>query len=262
MRFKKIIKYFEDGNVMICGMKGRGKDLLMSNVAVRRKLPYVSNIDYGGERFELDFDLIDCGKNTYENFISGNVYYYSYPYPDGTDIYISDCGVYFPAQYCNELNKKYPYLPVTYSLIRHVGNARIHTNSQSLARCWDKMREQSDLYILCRRCFYLPGDIVIQFITVYERYESALDRQRPLKLPVPLLASSEAKMSARIMQEQYRAAHGLIRNGILIYKNISSYNTRQFKEILEGGKPRNDEKDSSQVRSSSYERKPTGSYCR
>lgn len=48
MNFKKLIRLFEDGNVCVCGLRGRGKDLLMSNVAVRRGLDYISNIDYGG----------------------------------------------------------------------------------------------------------------------------------------------------------------------------------------------------------------------
>ena len=38
MRFKKIIKLFEDQNVCVCGLRGTGKDLLMSNVVIRRKL--------------------------------------------------------------------------------------------------------------------------------------------------------------------------------------------------------------------------------
>lgn len=261
MRFKKLIKYFEQGNVMVCGMKGRGKDLLMSNVVIRRKLPYVCNIDYGGERFELDFDKLDLGKNTYKEFISGDVRYYSYPYPDGSDIYISDCGVYFPAQYCNELNKQFPYLPGLYALLRHVGDCRLHLNSQSLARCWDKLREQSDIFLLCRRCFYFHG-FVLQFITIYDRYQSALDRQKPLRLSIPVLASSEAKMSAKIMREQYEAAHGVIKNRVLIYKNRSSYNTRQFKEILEGGNVQNEENEVSQAQSRSYQHKPTGNYRR
>lgn len=261
MRFKKIIRLFDQGNVSVCGLRGRGKDLLMANVVVRRKLPYVCNIDYGGERYELDFDLLDCGCNTYDQFISGNVNKYVYPYPDGTDVYISDCGIYLPAQYCNELNKKYPHLPVFFAISRHVGNCNVHTNSQSLSRVWDKAREQSDIYILCRKCFYISG-LVIQFITVYDRYQSALDRQKPLRLSIPVLASSEAKMSAKIMREQYEAAHGVIKNRVLIYKNRSSYNTRQFKEILEGGKVQNEENDVSQAQLRSYQHKPTGNYRR
>lgn len=95
MRFKKVIKLFEKGNVCVCGLRGRGKDLLMSNVVVRRRLPYVCNIDYGGERYPFSYLDLDCGSNTYQNFIRGSVNYYRYPFPDGTDVYLSDAGIYF-----------------------------------------------------------------------------------------------------------------------------------------------------------------------
>lgn len=235
MRFKKIIKLFENNCVSVFGMKGRGKDLLMSNVVWRRNLPYVCNIDYGKERYPFEYESINCGENTYDNFLSGDVFKYVFPYPDGTDVYISDAGIYFPAQYCNELNKKYPSLSVYQAICRHVGNSRFHVNSQALGRVWDKIREQSDIYIHCRRCIYLGG-LVLQWVTIYDNYQSALERRKPLRLSIPLMASSEAKMNTRIALDQYEAAHGLIRNRFLIYRNKSSYNTRQFKEILENGR--------------------------
>lgn len=235
MRFKKVIKLFELGNVCVCGLRGRGKDLLMSNVAVRRKLPYVCNIDYGGERYPFNYSDLDCGRNTYKNFISGDVDRYVYPFPDGTDVYLSDAGIYFPAQFCNELNKQYQYMAVFQAISRHVGNCNFHFNAQNLNRVWDKIREQSDLYVLCRRCFYVGG-WVLQFITVYDRYQSALDRQKPLRISVPPLANSQTRMMVRIQKDQYKAAHGMIKNRILFYKNRSSYDTRQFKTTLEEGK--------------------------
>ena len=239
MRFKKVIRLFEDGNVCVCGLRGRGKDLLMSNVVVRRKLPYVCNIDYGGERYEFKYSDLDCGSNTYRNFISGDVLRYSYPFPDSTDVYLSDAGIYFPSQYCNELNKHYQYMSVFQAISRHVGSCNFHFNAQNLNRVWDKIREQSDIYILCRRCFYVSG-WVLQFITVYDRYQSALDRQKPLKLTVPLMASAQVRSNVRLAKQQYTATHGIIKNRILFYKNKSNYDTRQFKTILEEGKRTNE----------------------
>ena len=67
---KKIIKLFRSGNVCVCGLRGRGKDMLIANVAVRRGLPYVSNVDYGGDcRSFVPMDY-NCGGNTYENFLN------------------------------------------------------------------------------------------------------------------------------------------------------------------------------------------------
>lgn len=61
------------------GLRGRGKDMLMSNVAIRRNLPYVSNVDYGGHYFPLHMSDFDCGMNTYNNFITGNLKPYFFP---------------------------------------------------------------------------------------------------------------------------------------------------------------------------------------
>ena len=238
MRFKKIIRMFENGNVCITGLRGTGKDLLMSNVVVRRKDPYVSNIDYGGFFAPLDFDKISLGENTYQEFISGNVFHYEFPYARGSDIYISDVGVYLPSQYCNELNRDYKYLPAYMALSRQVSHNNFHINVQNLNRAWDKIREQSDIYILCRKCFYFKG-FVLQFITIYDKYQSAVDRQKPLRLPMPLFSNKETRMLRRIQLAQYEAAHGTIDNRILLYRNRSSYNTRQFNEILKGGSHEN-----------------------
>lgn len=235
MRLKKVIKLFEEGNVSVCGLKGRGKDLLMSNVVVRRKLPYICNIDYGVEHYDLDFSQLDIGLNSYKDFINGTVKYYSYPYPDKTDVYISDAGVYFPSQYCNELNRDYKNLPQFMALSRHIGDCSVHYNSQNLNRVWDKIREQSDTYILARHCFYVAG-FVLQRITIYDKYDSALQRLKPLKIPLPLFANREMKLQAKITKANHEAAHGTIRSAWLFYRNKSTYDTRRFRAILEGGK--------------------------
>lgn len=230
---KKIIKLFKEGNVSVTGLRGRGKDMLLANVIARRKLPYVSNVDYGGEFHQLDYNAIRIN-NTYENFIKGNYNRYVFPYPDKTDFYVSDAGIYYPSQYCSELNKKYPEMPVFQALTRHLGNCNFHFNVQNLNRVWDKIREQSDTYIFCRKCIYIPFiKIVIQRVTIYDRVESCLQRLKPFKLPVPLLATKQTKQQAKIAIATYEANHGTIKNRLLIYRNKSKYNTRLFKELLE-----------------------------
>lgn len=235
MRFKKIIKLFEDGNVCVCGLRGRGKDMLMANVVVRRNLTYVSNIDYGGKFEQFEYDKLDCGKNTYKHFITGEVNKYIYPYPDNTDVYLSDAGIYFPSQYCSELNRYYPHMAVFQAISRHVGLCNFHFNAQNLNRVWDKIREQSDMYILCRRCIYLFG-FVIQSVTIYDRYQSAVDRQKPLVLPLPLFANKEMKLQKKMERARFEAQHGEIHNRFLFYRNKSHYDTRRFKQILADGK--------------------------
>lgn len=233
---KKIIQLFESGNVSVSGLRGRGKDLLMSNVAYRRGQEYVSNIDYGGDHHEFVPMEFDCGGNTYDNFIKGDLQQYVYPYPDGTDIYISDAGIYFPAQYTNELNRKYGFFATFMALSRHLGNCNVHYNAQNLNRVWDKIREQSDIYITCNRCLFLFRKIVIQKVTIYERYQSAVDRVPPYQPPKALFGAS--KVNVELEAQRYKITYGDIQRRVLVYIHKSPYDTRRFKSMLASGKPR------------------------
>lgn len=234
MNMKKIIKLFQSGNVCVCGLRGRGKDMLFANVAVRRSLPYISNTDYGGSRVPfvpLDYD---CGGNTYENFLDNEILPYTYPHADGTDIYLSDAGIYFPAQHCKELNKKYPYISTFVALSRQLGECNFHFNVQNLNRVWDKIREQSDIYIMCNWCRVVRG-LVFQKVTIYEKYESAVDRVPPYRAPKVRL-NNDRKMNIAMEKQRYRTSHGDIKSFLLIYRNKSKYDTRVFKAMLENAK--------------------------
>ena len=235
MRFKKVVKMFEKGNVCVTGLRGTGKDLLMSNVVVRRDLPYVSNIDYGGFYAPLRLSLINLGENTYKDFINGTVKHYEFPYPKGSDIYVSDAGVYFPSQYCNELNRDFKYVPGYLALCRQVSHNNFHINVQNLNRAWDKIREQSDTYIMCRGCLYIPFvKIVIQLITVYDKYESCVNRVKPCRVRSPFL-NAQARSTVDVYRDNFFNTHGSVKNRILIYRNKSSYDTYHFEKLLKEG---------------------------
>lgn len=238
MTIKKIVRLFKDGNVCVTGLRGTGKDVLFGNVIARRKADYVSNLDYtNGERYyPLDFHKLDCGKNDYRNLLSGNINFYRYSYPTGSDIYLSDAGIYFPSQYCNELNRDYKYLPTYFALSRQVSHNNFHVNVQNLNRCWDKIREQSDIYIRCRRCFVLFGKLVIQVITLYDKYQSCLDRVEPCKISVPVMASKEVKQNAEMYCDKFRNTYGKVQTRLLIYVNKSKHDTYYFEKLFEGGK--------------------------
>ena len=228
---RKIIKLFEEGNVSVCGLRGKGKDMLMANVVIRRDKPYVSNTDYGGKFIRFDPELLNC-KNTWRNFMAGKLNHYEYPYDDGVDIYLGDGGVYMPSQYQGELCKLYGHIPVFMALSRHLGDCNVHYNVQNLNRMWDKVREQSDLYIRCIWCKVLFGRWVIQKVMLYEKYESAVNRVPVFRLRRPLLNPDRLQMW-EIQKSNYDIAHGSVKSRILIYRNKSNYNTRVFKEMLE-----------------------------
>lgn len=234
MRFRKVIKMFENGNVMVTGLRGTGKDMLTANVIVRRNKPYVSNVNYGGPYIPFVYDDFVVGGNTYKDFLSGNLSFYKFPYPDGTDLYLSDTGVYFPAQYCNELNRDYKQFPIYMALSRHLALGNVHANVQNLNRCWDKIREQSDQYILCRGCWVIGG-FVIQHVRIYELYDSCVRRVPPFRLSKPLF-SPERRQRWQMEKDHYEQTFGNVKSAWLLYRNKSNYDTRIFKTILEGGK--------------------------
>lgn len=230
--FAVVRRMFTRGNVCVCGLRGRGKDMLMSNVACRSKLPYASNIDYGGNYTPLDLPSV-CIPDTYDNLISGNIVPYTYPYPDGTDIYLSDAGVYLPCQYNDKLNRSYSGLSTFSALSRHVGNCNIHYNTQSLSRVWDKMREQCDQYIMTMSCKVFFGKIVLQRVRIYEKYQSAVDCVPPCRFRAPLFGATGRTM-ARIERQKYEIQYGKIKSRTLLYINKSHYDTRYFRTLLGG----------------------------
>lgn len=240
MFFSKIVKMFLSGNVCVCGLRGSGKDVLMGNVIARRHVPYVSNLDYtNGDGFQkLDFSRIDVGKNTWENLLRDDPYYYEFPYKEGSDIYISDVGIYLPSQYCSELNRKYPYLPTYMALSRQVSHNNFHINVQSLNRAWDKIREQSDLYIRCRWVFkpLAKIGIIFQKVTIYDKYDSCVQRVEPCRISVPLLASTEAKMHAKLYIDKFYNQYGSVKSRYLLYVNRSKHDTYYFEKLFKNGK--------------------------
>ena len=241
MRFKKIVKMFKKGNVCVTGLRGTGKDVLTGNVVNRINYPYVSNLDYGENlkkkrvRLNLDLEKLDI-KNNYNDFISGKINEYTYPYPKGADIYVSDAGVYFPSQYCNKLNNQYEGLVNFQALSRQIGQCNFHINVQNLNRLWDKIREQSELYIRCNWCKVLFGKYVIQIITIYDKYNSCLNRVKPCRVGVPLFGDKNARMNAKIYRDKWENENGIVKRRLLIYKNKSKHNTLYFGDLLGGKK--------------------------
>lgn len=234
MFFKKIVKYFEKGNVCVTGLRGTGKDLMCGNVIARRKKPYSSNLNYGYEYIPLNFDDIDCSGNTYKEIIDGELYSYEFPYPNGADIYVSDAGIIFPSQFCNELNKRYQGISMYQALSRQLSGNNFHINTQNLNRVWDKIREQSDTYIRCRKCIYLWG-LVIQFITIYDKAQSCCDRVKPCRVQKPFF-NKNAQIQAECYLDNFFNQHGTVKNKILIYWNKSKHDTLYFKELFKNGK--------------------------
>lgn len=234
MRFSKVVKDFENDNICVVGLRGTGKDVLMGNVIARRKLPYISNLNYGGNFAHLyDCDL-SLGGNTYKNLINGDVKYYKWKYPENVDIYISDVGCYYPSQYCNELNKEYKNIPMFMALSRQIAKNNVHINVQNFNRCWDKLREMSGLYYRCLKCIHI-GRLCIMNVIIYDRYQSCIDRISPCRIRVPMF-NKEAQMDAKIYRDKFYNTHGRVEQRKLIFIDKSKHDTYYFKELFENGK--------------------------
>lgn len=224
-RFVK--RCFYEGNVIVTGLRGRGKDVLFSLVTNSCKCKYISNIDYTGDNRYIEFDVSDIsvGGNTFDNFARHDLIPYKYPHDDGIDFFISDLGIYFPAQEFSKLNKNYPSVPIFQALSRHLGDCNFHGNIQNLNRLWDKIREQADIYLLCERCKVRFHKFVSLKLYYYDRYQSCVDRVKPMKKRWGRLGKIEF--------DKFTASYGTIKKlkiwGILRYK----FDSRRFKTLLE-----------------------------
>lgn len=232
MGMRKIIKMFKNGSVCVVGQRGRGKDMLIGNVIARRKEQYHSNVNYNCHKssfIQLDFKGMQLSHNTPFDLVDGKIKPYTCPYMEGADIYISDVGVYFPSQECNELVKRYRSMPLFLALSRQLSNSSVHYNCQNLGRIWDKMREQSDQYILCEWC-KVWKNWVLQSVIIYDRADSCQARIKPCRISTPLMGSG--KTDVRIYKDNFYNQHGEVKRMLLFYRNKSKYDTRIFKSIL------------------------------
>lgn len=229
---KRFVKLFEEGNVIVSGLRGRGKDMAFCVVVNTRKQNYISNVEYSSPKksykcFPLDLSVWEIAKNRYSDFVDNTVKFFEYPYPDGLDYYISDSGIYFPSQYQGELCKKYSSAPLFQALSRHLGNCNVHCNVQNVNRLWDKIREQSDIYVQMYRCKHIIGKIFRITAYVYDTQESCEKRIIPPRFGLGGKAK-EAKYNFEI-------AHGKIQKMAFFFRLPYAYDDRRFKHIMENG---------------------------
>lgn len=224
-----IIYHFKKNNVIVCGHKGNGKDLLFQWVINKRHDYYYSNISYGGKHKVISIKDISCSPNDYDSLINNKVEKTKHLFYEKKDFYISDAGNFLPAQMDSLLHRKYKSMPLYYSLSRHLYNSNVHMNAQSIERLWKIIREQADFFVCCKRTYHLPFFLIIKCIT-YDKYESAKANLLPLKTR---LLNKQSKIQADL----YRAQNGDIRKCfVIIPKKSIKYDTRAFEHILLKGK--------------------------
>ena len=223
-------RVFEDGNTIVFGLKGRGKDLIFNKTINARKNNCYANIPYNKLLCTVkDIREFSVSPNTFENILNNDVQIINKNNMENCDYYISDGGIFLPSQYSNTLIKKYPSLPIYYALNRHLTNSNIHINSQYLGRVWDKLREHAAYYIMAERTTKIFGFLITKFI-VYDKYDSASSKLRPYKI-TGLLTHSESRAN----KEDFEAKHGYVKRfWIIQHKNNVYYDSRYFHRVFFG----------------------------
>lgn len=236
IRIKKISKWFQEGNIIVAGERGKGKDVLFGNVIARIKRPYISNVDYtNDDRYiPLNYQALNVN-NTWRNFISGKINYYKFPYSDGTNVYISDMGIHMPSQYNNELDSECGELAVYAALSRHLSHGHVHGNTQYPERPWNKMREQAEnKFITCTRCIVWHGWVFAQF-RLYDKRESWIANIPVFPYKAPIFKKKSDKINIDLEKTKYTIQYGNIKNYTYVCRNKSKHDTRSYKQLLENG---------------------------
>lgn len=230
---RKLLKIFADGNVIVTGHKGRGKDLLFSWIVNKRDTTALSNVKYSSKTVVVPIKDLNIDPNTYQRFIDGKTEEIEKnPEWEGKDYFLSDGGLYLPSQYQADLVKKYPTLPLFYAVSRHLYEMNVHVNIQNLNRLWDKLREQADYYVdmvKAKRKFWRIFELRC---TVYDNYEAAEKRVQPFVVQRGLILKDKTQ---RALAQQHKATYGNIerlRFWIILPK--AHYDTRHFHKQLFG----------------------------
>lgn len=229
MIVRDCLYHFKHGNVIVCGHKGKGKDLLFQWVINKRHDYYYANISYGGNYHKVSIGDVNCNPNTYDNLINDHVVKSKHLFKEGKDIYISDAGNFLPSQMDSQLHKKYPSFPIFYSLSRHLYNNNVHCNTQSINRLWKALREQADYFVVCKRTYNFKLFLVIKTIC-YDKFESCQNGVLPLK---KRLLNKESKNNFDL----FTAQNGNVNYAyffIPIWK--IKYDTRAFEKIMLKGR--------------------------
>lgn len=232
---KELCETFRNGNCIVFGLKGHGKDLIFNKVINSRNEHCYANIEYNKELCEKrDIKDFSVSPNTFENVLENNVKIVKKTNQENTDFYISDGGIFLPSQYSNTLIKKYPSLPIYYALSRHLTNSNIHINTQYLGRVWDKLREQASYFIYAEKTIKL-GPYLITYFTIYDNYDTAINKEKKIKSSALL---TRAETRAKIEEQESKS--GKIKELKIIQKIKScNYDTRYFHEVFYGVKANN-----------------------
>lgn len=232
---KLLLDTFNNGNVIVFGKQRKGKDLVTQFFIKHNKdKTYFGNMDYGYNFTHVDIKELELGENTFESFINGDIKPIKKREEfEGHNFFISDLGIYLPAQYDHLLYKKYPSLPIFYALTGQLYNGHFHGNTQALDRPWKAIREQADSYIKVYKTIKIVPFVLITRFLVYDRYSTALQGIEPFKPHRHgLLKDKELTDNEKA---KFKSMYGEIAGGFIVQrKDRIYYDTRYFHKVVFG----------------------------
>lgn len=216
---------------------------------------YLSTISYGYgcrlvsvNEFRLFKDAEYKQEITHHDFVMGSdIFQKKNKSFEGKMLIIPEAQIYFPASMYQALVKKYPSFPIFVATSGHSYDMNIIVNSQVMGHVWDKIRDQSDIYIRAIKTFpkkdtfikkyhdYIPFIRRKLFTTliIYDKYESAEKQVLPFN---PKLGIKDRSL-IKAEKEKYRVENGSIKLlRTYINKEYIQYDTRHFHDVIFGYK--------------------------
>lgn len=227
---RRIMRQACKDSLIVFGKKGHGKSLLFQWISTHFKTLHFKNGGLSNVPFDncekIKLNTISTAPNIYEEFLKGEIKPIKKQDYEGKPVLIDDAGVFLPNFVDASLKKQYPSMPLAFALWRHLYNAPIYLNSQTVSRAWKMLREQADGFIKANRAFVFLGFYVIS-CTYYDKLQSAENDLRPIRVR-KLNAFQKGEFDA------YNASNGQIVNFFVFgrLKKKTAYNTRYFRQFL------------------------------
>lgn len=221
----KLRSLFKKLSIVLCGKRGKGKDVIFSYVARGKK--HNSNIILQPNTNLIHLNELIIPELSRKNLVDNSFNKIDrelYKKFDNITL-ISDAGIFFPNWDENNLKKEYKELPITWAIWRHLFDNGCHFNIQKCGRLWKLLREQIEDVIEIENIniglFYMKLKLIH-----YERVEDAELGLKPLKKPI-----FKTKKDNNISIENSK--RGLIEVfSVLIPKRLIKHDTKYFRKVV------------------------------
>lgn len=227
---RRFLKQVKEDSLIVYGKKGHGKTLLFSEMTrCDKRTGYLSTTKFfhKGEKV-IPYNAVNVYPNTWESVLNGDIQKIKkHKDWENRTVYLDDGAVFLPNFVDSDLKKRYPSLPVAYALWRHLYNAPIHINAQSVDRVYKLLREQADGFINCRGVMRF-GPFAWVKCTYYSNINSAKQELCPMSRGV-------FNKFQRGEQAMYEATNGYIKDFIIFapaWRN--KYDSRYFHRVFFG----------------------------